>query len=310
MKEYLNLLKCPTCEGVVNDAQASRTYVAPFNAHQYTLHRCENCDLSFWTPLRIDPAFYEDEGFAAYADYHKGGRPFPPWCALFFEKMPLVQGRLLDVGCGDGAFLARAKAAGFETWGMDLDKNSVNAAVTHYRLDNIKHSSLDEFVGFCKKNAITFDIISFFEVLEHQDHPAEFINQVISVLKPGGYIAGSVPNARRFLAALDRRLSPGDLPPHHFLWFTKRTLKLFFSSKQFDSILVQPSGNISFAELRAKFTALVYKKTLVQSPSWLTRFILFPAIQCVTYGLWIGYRFSPAHLYFQASKPLILEKNG
>lgn len=310
MNEHLRSLVCPTCDGVVNDAKASRAYVAPFNAQQYTLHCCECCDLSFWTPLRIDPAFYEDEGYEAYSDYHQGGRPFPPWCVPFFEKIPLVQGRLLDVGCGDGAFLSRAKASGFETWGMDLDKNSVNAAAARYQLDNIKHSSLDEFVEFCKKNALTFDVISFFEVLEHQDHPAKFIDQVISILKPGGYIAGSVPNARRFLATLDRRINPGDLPPHHFLWFTNRTLRLFFSSKQFDSIVVQPSGNISFAKLRAKFSTLLYGKITGGNPSWLTRFMLFPAIQCVTLGLWMGYRFSPAHLYFQASKPPIPEKHG
>jgi 2-polyprenyl-3-methyl-5-hydroxy-6-metoxy-1,4-benzoquinol methylase len=288
----------------------ARTYVAPFNSQEYTLHDCRACRLEFWTPLRIEADFYEDEGFAAYADYHQGGRPFPPWCGPFFEKMASSSGRLLDVGCGDGAFLARARASGFETWGMDLDKNSVQAAKTRYQLVNVEHSSLRAFVEHCQEHAITFDVITFFEVLEHQDNPSEFLDLVLSILNPGGHIAGSVPNARRFLAALDRKISPGDLPPHHFLWFSGNTLKRFFSSKAFVSVLVLPSGNITFKELRVKFAALLYKKMFGGNPSTFTRLLFFPAVLLAACYLWMGYRWRPAHLYFQAARSLQNTING
>ncbi len=304
MNEHADPLSCPVCASAVRNVESLRVYIAPFNAQPYTLHRCGNCELAFWTPLRIDPAFYENEGFEAYADYHHGERPFPPWCVPFFQKMPISQGRLLDVGCGDGAFLSRAQSAGFETWGMDLDKNSVQAAIVVYGLENITKSSLEEYVAWCREQAITFDVISFFEVLEHQDHPSEFIDQAMSILKAGGYISGSVPNGRRFLAGIDRKVSPGDLPPHHFLWFSKKTLRVFFSKKKFSSILIHPSGNISFAELRDKFAALIYRKLRRGNPSLLTKSLIFPILQCAALTLWIGYRLRPAHLYFQAVKPL------
>jgi 2-polyprenyl-3-methyl-5-hydroxy-6-metoxy-1,4-benzoquinol methylase len=41
-------------------------------------------------------------------------------------------------------------------------------------------------------------VITFFEVLEHQDKPREFLEMVKGLLKEGGYIAGSVPNRERF----------------------------------------------------------------------------------------------------------------
>ena len=303
-------IACPVCANAVHAADSLRDYVAPFNAQKYALHRCGNCELGFWTPLQIDPKFYEDEGFAAYADYHAGERPFPPWCVPFFEKIPISKGRLLDVGCGDGAFLSRAKLAGFEAWGMDLDKNSVQAAMTVYELGNITQSSLQEFVASCKREDRMFDVITFFEVLEHQDQPSEFIDQILSILKPGGYMAGSVPNGRRFLAAIDRKISPGDLPPHHFLWFSERTLGLLLSRKNFSSIVIHPSGNISLAELRDKFAALFYRVMAWQNPSLLGRGLLFPAAGFAALLLWLGYRIQPAHLYFHAVRPLGAENGG
>lgn len=310
MKKDIGPLTCPLCASCVGIVDSPRVYTAPFNTQQYTLHHCRNCDLGYWTPLKIDPAFYEDEGFAAYADYHQGARPFPPWCVPFFEKMPVSSGKLLDVGCGDGAFLSRATSAGFQAWGIDLDKNSVQAAMVVYGLGNVTRSSLTAFVSMCKEKALTFDVISFFEVLEHQDHPSEFIDQVMSILNPGGYVAGSVPNGRRFLAAVDRMISPGDLPPHHFLWFSTKTLRLLLSRKQFSLILIHSSGNISFTELRNKLAAIVYRKIARKKISLFTHALLSPAILCTAFVLWIGYKVRPAHLYFQAVKPLGAHHNG
>jgi 2-polyprenyl-3-methyl-5-hydroxy-6-metoxy-1,4-benzoquinol methylase len=303
MNDRLDSLACPVCMHVVGNVSSPRLYIAPFNKQEYTLHLCGNCELGFWTPLKIDPAFYEDEGFGAYTDYHQGERPFPPWCVPFFDKMQFTKGRLLDVGCGDGAFLARAKSVGFETWGMDLDKNSVQAAKANYGLENISHTPLEAFVGDCKAKGVTFDVITFFEVLEHQDRPSEFVDQALSILKPEGVIAGSVPNGRRFLAAVDRRVSSGDLPPHHFLWFSKETLGTLLAKKNLTSIMIYPSGNIPFKELRRKFSTLIFSSNGSKRPPRILQAVVFPFVMVATTILWISFKVGPAHLYFQAVKP-------
>jgi len=86
--------------------------------------------------------------------------------------------------------------------------------------------SLEEFYEYAKKKKLKFDVITFFEVLEHQDKPREFLRMVRELLKEGGYIAGSVPNRERLFAKdVDWKYFHGDYPPHHFLRFSKECLE-------------------------------------------------------------------------------------
>jgi len=132
----------------------------------------------------------------------------------------------LDVGCGDGRFLRYAKERGFEIWGIDFDKKSVENAKRKLGIDTVFAMSLEEFYEYAKEKNLKFDVITFFEVLEHQDKPKEFLEMVKGLLKEGGYIAGSVPNRERLLVEVDwKDYFNWDYPPHHFLRFSKSSLE-------------------------------------------------------------------------------------
>lgn len=303
MKEKTKRMACPLCDSSICPEKTARIYVSPFNRQEYRLHTCANCKLGFWTPLKVVSEFYESEGFSAYTAYHQGERPFPKWSLPFFEHIPISNGKLLDVGCGDGAFLARARSFGFETFGIDIDKKSIHTAMTTFGLENIAQSALNDFVRNCLEKQMSFDVISFFEVLEHQDNPSAFLDEILKILKPGGYIAGSVPNAKRFLADLDRKISPGDLPPHHFLWFSEQTIRLFFVGRKLNQILIRPSGNISLMELSDKLMLFISNRLHIHNePALPLRIVLRPIVNCAACSLWVGYKVRPAHLYFQARK--------
>jgi 2-polyprenyl-3-methyl-5-hydroxy-6-metoxy-1,4-benzoquinol methylase len=297
-------LCCPLCPENDNSQYVSgATHLSGFNGQEYRLRDCANCGLRYWTPLKIIPEFYEDEGFEAYAGYHTSARPFPPWALPFFDRFPLRTGKLLDVGCGDGSFLARAEKAGFECFGIDLDERSIASAKLSFGLRAVNRSTLEDYVALCKDKDVRFDAITFFEVLEHQDRPSLFLTQVLELLQPGGYLAGSVPNTNRFLAGVDRRVSAGDLPPHHFLWFSQKTLEKFLRGKGLDSILVYPSGNIPFVELKMKATRLVHARLRLDTGrpiEQLMQRLVSPIVLLAAAVLWAGYRARPAHLYFQA----------
>ena len=191
--------ECSICKTVVTSH--TEVYTSPYNMQEYKKYECPTCDVHWWEPLKIIPEFYESETFEGYVAFHEFQRlRIGENHKAFFENIPKdIKGRLLDVGCGDGVFLREAQKHGFEVWGIDFDRNSVETAKRHLGVDTIYAMSLEEFYEFVRERNLKFDVITFFEVLEHQDRPMEFLRMVRELLKEGGYIAGSVPNRERGL---------------------------------------------------------------------------------------------------------------
>jgi len=123
----MDKLKCPICYTEVEERNFKETYVSPYSNQEYKRYECQNCDVHWWEPLKIIPEFYESEVFENYIAFHESvGTKLREYHKAFFKYFPSnVRGRLLDVGCGDGRFLRHAKEKGFEVWGIDFDKKSV-----------------------------------------------------------------------------------------------------------------------------------------------------------------------------------------
>jgi 2-polyprenyl-3-methyl-5-hydroxy-6-metoxy-1,4-benzoquinol methylase len=187
-------VECPICGTEVKKDGFIEAYKSPFNNQKYELYECPECELQWWEPLKMVPEFYENEVFDPYVSFHEGIRSrMGKNHEAFFSFFPKdIKGKLLDIGCGDGIFLKEAKKQGFEVWGIDFDRKSVKVVKKTLRVNTIYPMSLGEFHRFAKKRNLKFDVITFFEVLEHQDKPIEFLNIVKSLLKNNGYIAGSV----------------------------------------------------------------------------------------------------------------------
>jgi SAM-dependent methyltransferase len=189
---------------------------------EYQLFHCRGCDLMFWYPrLFPERGYYDHLAFGNYALIHTLGRTEIGGHQLgFVEFFRGKKGKLLDVGCSDGNFLAWAKAAGYEVYGLDVDE----AALQHARkvTPNVWNMSLDDFTKYAAEHQLQFDTITLFEILEHQPDPQKVLGQVFQLLLPGGWIAGTVPNRERLIkTGRHRWLLLWDFPPHHFLWFNK-----------------------------------------------------------------------------------------
>jgi SAM-dependent methyltransferase len=183
------------------------------------------------------PEFYEKEVFESYISYHEGLRKLPSWCKPFFKYFPKnKKGKLLDVGCGDGVFLNYAKEQGFEVWGIDLDKKSIEAIKRNFHIEKVFPMSLGEFYEYAKNKNLKFDVITFFEVLEHQDNPRKFLEIIKNLLNEEGWVVGSVPNRERLFRDIDWKYFHGDYPPHHFLRFSKLALEKIFKLNNFSHI--------------------------------------------------------------------------
>ena len=165
----------------------------------------------------------------------------------YFLADPLAPrgGELLDIGCGTGNFLAAARGAGYGVTGIELDRNAARFAKERVSLQRVFPLTISEFA---KQHADEkFDVVTFFEVLEHQAAPVEFLQKVGTVLKPQGTIALSVPNRERWMTGPDVL----DYPPNHFLRWNATALGKFLSAQGFEvlSIRAQPAGIAHTAQM-------------------------------------------------------------
>ena len=173
-----------------------------------------------------------------------GGRdeqlmPLEPGHKYFLgDALAPGHGELLDIGCGTGNFLAAARNVGYSVTGIELDRNAARFAKEELGLPRVLGLAISDFAE--RNPDEKFDVVTFFEVLEHQAAPAGFVEKVKSCLRPRGYIALSVPNRARWLTGPD----PLDYPPNHFLRWNVEALRNLLSSRGFEvlSIREEPAG--------------------------------------------------------------------
>jgi 2-polyprenyl-3-methyl-5-hydroxy-6-metoxy-1,4-benzoquinol methylase len=226
---------CPACGHVASGAVTERF-------GRYECFACD-CGLHFWNPREMPNARWYERVY--------GGRnvkllPLEPGHKYFLADPAAPRGgKLLDVGCGTGNFLAAARDAGYNVSGTELDRDAARFAKDEVGLPYIFSLSILEFVQ--QHPDKTFDIVTFFEVLEHQASPAAFLEGVRCCVRPRGYIALSVPNRERWLTAPDVL----DYPPNHFLRWNVKSLKTFLRAHGFEIVSVreQPAGLMHTAQM-------------------------------------------------------------
>ena len=128
-------------------------------------------------------------------------------------------GRLLDVGCGDGRFLAAMAARGWRTEGVETD--SVAAHLARQRSKSVIHETPLEAAQFPDNS---FDMVSLLHVLEHVPDPRATLTEAHRILRPGGALFLAVPNAGSGEAALFGGAWYALDLPRHFWGFTPSTL--------------------------------------------------------------------------------------
>jgi SAM-dependent methyltransferase len=222
----LGLMQCPLCL----QATAARCgSVHRDGKTEYTLYECPSCNGQFWDPLKNPGAeWYERD--PRYA--HRNGAPILEPNrnhTTIVSYLSPKAGRVLDVGCGVGNFLAHAQKHGWEPWGIDFDRDAINAAHETFGLMNTEVSDLASFAENHADLRGSFDLVTFFDVFEHIDDHIRFAGMVKDLLKPGGHAAMSMPY--RFGA---RWLQPHDVPPRHLTRWEESSLRKFWERQGFN----------------------------------------------------------------------------
>ncbi|AMK75103.1 MULTISPECIES: class I SAM-dependent methyltransferase [Methylomonas] len=195
-----------------------------FQNESIELNECTDCGFGRFEPLVSgNVEFYEN---ISAIDYYNDDK----WefGSALCEIQSAGANRILDVGCGSGIFLnylkrhmPNAELVGYDLNAEILSKLAVNGVgVLSGDLSQIKKLSVDE---------AKFDAVCILQTLEHVRDPVDFLLTFLGLLRPGGVLIITTPNAagpiRNFPDALT------EVPPHHITRWTEAALGILLRNQ-------------------------------------------------------------------------------
>lgn len=196
---------------------------------RHGLVKCKGCGFVFMGRIPTDKELGDFYSTYAYSE----DKPLSPHTAKAYDLLldefePYRKlNRLLDVGCGTGLFLARAKQRGWEVYGTEYSDAAIRIC-TAKGLTMVQ-GPLDPL----KMPVREFDVITSLEVLEHVTDPRTEIASLHALLRKDGLLYCTTPN---FNAVLRYRFKAGFSIieyPEHLGYFTRRTLTRAFEAPGF-----------------------------------------------------------------------------
>ena len=196
--------------------------------------KCTFCGLVQVVPMPSDKeiaSFYREdmEHFAPYIDQIEVHREY------FRKTLQTVipdrvgnDRRLLDIGCAMGVFLEEAEKIGFRVQGTDVSADAV---------------------VYCRKKGLQvtrpglerrpFDVITAFEVIEHERDPLGMMERIYSLLKKNGVVVLTTPNHASIWRTLMGKWWVGYHHPEHVTFWDPLSLTFLMKKAGFKNIVIR-----------------------------------------------------------------------
>ncbi len=149
--------------------------------------------------------------------------------ALMIRRCAGGRGKVLDIGCGNGRMLHFLHGMGtYEIFGTELPGSSARraAGIPELKLYTGSFAEADY-------PPESFDAISLFHVFEHLEHAGEVLKRINTLLKPGGCLLISFPNAD----SIQAKLAGGNWlhydPPRHLCLPDHKALVKFMEGRSY-----------------------------------------------------------------------------
>jgi SAM-dependent methyltransferase len=209
--EHLSV--CPVCDGASFVERYRATFeggwqdAAPYfltgrtKAVHGRIVRCRDCGFTFTSP-QFSAADYARIYQAVHAQGGGGSPPQARFAALASRVRQTERGgRFLDFGCGSGAFLDAMP--GYDGIGFEVAADIPHGVARQGRMvtGDIMSAALPD-VGMAQAG---FDFIVAWDVLEHLAEPAQQMQRLRDLLKPGGRLYLTLPNNASPAARLSGR---------------------------------------------------------------------------------------------------------
>lgn len=195
--------------------------------------RCVCCGLVY---IRIRPTedqivrYYPENSYYTYqASEEVPSRSEYEWLARRLTTLLGTPGSFIDIGCGDGSFLAAMQRNGWSGVGTEVH------APTAQRLRDMGYTILSGKLRTLNLPSHSFNLVSMLEVLEHIHNPLETLQEARRLLTPGGRLFITTPN----IESLEFRLYGGRWvamePPIHLQLFSPKSLTKLLNEAGFSN---------------------------------------------------------------------------
>lgn len=241
----------PNVQSLLTEDQLGQVTSTTFRVYQ-----CSNCGL-VQAPVQLSDQYYDDylmsttfsQQLATYLD---------GLVEEFVDTYNLQHGRVLDIGCGDGAFMYPFRKRNIATVGIEPSDRSRDVA---------KQNGFEVYGGYMGADTIIpsgpFDAFVSRQVLEHVDDIQGMLSGLRRNLKPGAVGIIEVPRLEKALA--DKRFY--DFFPDHINYYSLASLRNTLEFNGFNVLELRSTMfdeyNVAIVQLRTPtdFTNVVTNVT-------------------------------------------------
>lgn len=219
------------------------------------------CQLVFVTPFpsrnTIEEA-YQDDYYEEWKAQDMARRKVWARRLQALNQVAGRPGRLLDVGCGEAAFLRMAQQGGWQVAGTELSEAAARQS-----------PELELYRGEVWEAGLptgAYDAVTSWHVIEHASDPKRMVTELFRVLRPGGWLVLATPNLHDYVFRLGYFTGRGRWPTLYE--DDERELHLFHFSAGTLSKLVQSVG---FTDVQVGFdrgAAAVSSKQMVNQVAY------------------------------------------
>lgn len=242
MKKVIECIVCKSNKFTFQYYSQDRMFNLP---GEFSVKKCSSCSLAFLDPQPSGfqlKKYYPSKKYYAYnKDDAKGfleilreylvKNYYSPTClskiiTLLIKNVPAMpsnpkRGKILDVGCGTGDTLILLKKLGWDTYGIDMDKQAISIGIKR----GLRNLALGTYKDLAVYPDNYFDAIRLYHVIEHLDNPVLCLNLIKRKLKKKGELIIGTPNMKSLISKIFKSYWYNLDSPRHLFIFSPDTLR-------------------------------------------------------------------------------------
>jgi 2-polyprenyl-3-methyl-5-hydroxy-6-metoxy-1,4-benzoquinol methylase len=239
-----NLSSCPVCgkSGFSNFLETADYFLTN---EPFSIQKCNDCGFKFVNPrpdIREIGRYYQSDEYISH-DAEKAGlvtrlykiaRVFSIRTKFNIVNRYTSSGSILDIGCGTGEFLHYCNSKGYDVSGVEPNEKAGSFA------QQVNGIPVTTALGKLDPLTCKFSCITMWHVLEHLHELNESLEQVKSLLLPGGVFIAAVPNSNSWDAAHYGKYWAAYDVPRHLYHFTESSVTILAKNHGFEIVKTVP----------------------------------------------------------------------